>query len=263
MAIKIIVCIKQVPDTAEVRIDPETHTLVREGVESILNPLDTFALEEGARIREAHGGEVVALSMGPHQAREALREAIALGADRGVLVSGREFAGSDTWATSYALARAIQHEGDAGLIICGKQAIDGDTAQVGPGIAAHLGIAQLTYVRKVIGVSGRFITVECITDSGHDTLCAQLPAVMTVVKELNEPRLPSLATWCIARGADIPVLSASDIGAEAADIGLNGSPTRVRSIHTPDRTKETVMLSCVPTEAAGELLRALKEKGLC
>lgn len=260
---KIFVCVKQVPDTADVKIDPETNTLVREGVESVLNPLDTFALEEAVRIRESEGGEVVALSMGPPQAEEVLREAVALGADRTLLLSDRELAGSDTLATSYALACAILNDGRADLIICGKQAIDGDTAQVGPGIAAHLDIPQLTYVRKIRGITGGRITAECITDTGYDVLSASLPVLMTVVKELNEPRLPSLTSWLAAKRVEVPVITAADSKIDPARAGLDGSPTRVKHIHTPDRTKETKMLPDDPSRAAEELLKELKNKKIC
>ncbi len=260
---KIIVCIKQVPDTADVKIDPETNTLIREGVESVLNPLDTFALEAAVRIREQVGGEVVALSMGPPQAKDVLAEAVALGADRAILLSGRELAGSDTLATSYAIACAIRNDGGADIIICGKQAIDGDTAQVGPGIAAHLDLPQLTYVRGIREVAGDAITVECMTDTGFDVLRASLPVVMTVVKELNEPRLPSLTSWIAAAGTEIPVVSAADIDINEMRAGLHGSPTRVRKIHTPDRTKETMMLPEDPALAAMKLTTELKAKGIC
>ena len=149
----IVVCIKQVPDTTEVRIDPETNTLVRSGVACIINPFDMYAIEEGIRLKEKFGGKVIVITMGPPQAEEALKESIALGADEAILVSDHAFAGSDTWATSYTLARAIHKIGEGDLIICGKQAIDGDTAQVGPGISAHLDMPQITYVKKIDLVS--------------------------------------------------------------------------------------------------------------
>ncbi len=228
-----------------------------------MNPLDTFALEEAVRIRESEGGEVVALSMGPPQAVEVLREAVALGADRAVLLSDRELAGSDTLATSYVLARAIQNDGGADIVICGKQAIDGDRAQVGPGIAAHLDIPQLTYVRKIRDISSGRITAECMTDTGYDVLSASIPVLMTVVKELNDPRLPSLSSLVGARRMDISVLSAADAGIDPARAGLSGSPTRVKHIHTPDRTKETRMLSDDPARAAEELLEELKNRKIC
>ncbi|MBU3911185.1 MAG: electron transfer flavoprotein subunit beta/FixA family protein, partial [Candidatus Omnitrophica bacterium] len=189
----IIVCIKQVPDTADVRIDPETNTLVRAGVACIINPFDMYAIEEGLRLKDKFGGKVTVITMGPPQADEALREAISLGADETILVSDKAFAGSDTWATSYTLARAIHKIGDYDLIICGKQAIDGDTAQVGPGISAHLEIPQITYVKKIEELSlNSVIRAERMTEEGFEIIESPLPCLITVVKEINEPRLPSL-----------------------------------------------------------------------
>src|SRR3989338_5885623 len=146
----IIVCIKQVPETTEVRINPETNTLVREGVKSIINPFDMYAIEEAVRLKEKLGGKATVITMGPPQAEGALREAISMGIDDAILICDRAFAGSDTWATSYTLSKAIEKIGDYSLIICGKQAADGDTAQVGPGIAAHLDLPQVTYVKKIL-----------------------------------------------------------------------------------------------------------------
>ncbi len=164
---KIIVCIKQVPATTKVKINPETNTLIREGVESIINPFDAYAIEEGVRVREHCGGTVTVLTMGPPQAEAALREAISLGADEAVLLSDRAFAGSDTWATSYALAQGIKKVGDFDLIVCGKQAIDGDTAQVGPGIAEFLGIPFVAYIRKIEEINDSLLRVERLMDDGY------------------------------------------------------------------------------------------------
>ncbi|MBU1912733.1 MAG: electron transfer flavoprotein subunit beta/FixA family protein, partial [Candidatus Omnitrophica bacterium] len=188
----IIVCIKQVPDTTNIRIDPETNTLVRSGVQSIINPFDMYAIEEAVRLKEKFGGLVTILTMGPPQAEEALREAISLGADEAVLVSDRAFAGSDTWATSYTLSRTIQKIAKFDLLICGKQAIDGDTAQVGPGIAAFLDIPQITFVKKIEDIKDSLIRAERMTEEGYDIVESPLPCLITVVKEINEPRLPSL-----------------------------------------------------------------------
>ena len=169
---KIVVCMKQVPDTANVRIDRETNTLIREGVDSVINPFDTYAIEEAVLLKEAHGGEVAVISMGPPKVEEALRECISLGADDAILITDRAFAGSDTWATSYTLATAIKKIGDFDLILCGKQAIDGDTAQVGPGIAAHLDIPQITFVRKIRSVDQgqKKIVVERMTEDGYEVI---------------------------------------------------------------------------------------------
>ena len=185
---KIAVCIKQVPDTTDVKINPETNTLVREGVQSITNPFDEYATEEALLIKEKQGGEVHVISMGPPQAIEVLKNALAVGADKVYLVSDKAFAGADTLATAYALSRTIQTIGEVDLIICGKQAIDGDTAQVGPGIATRLGIPQLTYVSKVkaIDPGKKRIVVERMLENGREIVEAPLPALLTVVKDINE-----------------------------------------------------------------------------
>ena len=247
---KTIVCIKQVPDTARVEIDPETNTLVREGVESVLNPLDTFALEEALRIRERLGGTVTALTMGPSQADAVLREAMALGADEGALLCGREFAGSDTWATSYALACAVRALGGADLILCGKQAIDGDTAQVGPELAVHLGLPQVAYVRAVREITPGHAVVERLTDTGHEVLRTSLPAVMTAVKDLNEPRKPNLEDLHRSRFAHVRRLDAQAVGADPRETGLDGSPTRVLRIFSP------------PPKSSGKLFKDDIEAGI-
>ena len=220
---KIVVCIKQVPATNDAKIDPETKRIIREGLKAIMNPFDTYALEEGVRLREKLGGEVIALTMGPPKAEAVLREALAAGADRGILLSDRAFGGSDTWATSYALAKAIEKIGDVDLVICGKQAIDGDTAQVGPGISAHLNWMQAASVMAVEQVDESCITVKRMHEEGHDICKMQLPAVLTVVKDINTPRIPSLKGRLAAQKAQIPVWKPEDIGADPDKLGLNGS----------------------------------------
>jgi electron transfer flavoprotein beta subunit len=228
-----IVCIKQVPDTNEVRMDPVTNTLVRAGVDSIVNPFDLFAVEEALRWKERLGGSVTALTMGPPQAEAALREIIALGVDRAVLLTDAAFAGSDTWATSYTLALAVRRLGRFDLIVCGKQAADGDTAQVGPGLAAHLDLPQITYVRRVESLSGGRIVAQRLLETGTETIEAPLPCVVTVVKEINEPRLPTLRGRIAARRAAVERWGPADLGADPAKLGLNGSPTRVVRITAP------------------------------
>ncbi|MFH1847981.1 MAG: electron transfer flavoprotein subunit beta/FixA family protein, partial [Candidatus Omnitrophota bacterium] len=223
----VIVCIKQVPNTADVKIDPETNTLVREGVESIINPFDTYAIEEGVRLRERFGGKVTVVTMGPPQAESALREAISVGCDEVVLISDRAFAGSDTWATSYVLARAIKKIGNFDLIICGKQASDGDTAQVGPGIATHLNIPQITYVKKIDEIKDGMIKAERMVEEGYEILQSPIPCLLTVVKEINNPRLPSLKGKMKSKSAAITRYGAKDLECDPAEIGLDGSPTRV------------------------------------
>lgn len=229
----IIVCIKQVPDAKDVRLDPETNTLAREGVASIMNPYDQHALEEAVRLKEAHGGEVTVITMGPPQAEEILRLAISCGADKVVLVSDRAFAGADTWATAYTLEQAIRTLGDFDLILCGKQAIDGDTAQVGPGLAMRLDIPYITCAQKIReSDSDRFI-VERMMDDGYDVVEIALPALLSVVKNINEPRVPSLKGKMRAKKAVITTLSADDINADHACIGLPGSPTQVVNVFPP------------------------------
>lgn len=256
---KIIVCIKQVPDTTDVRINPETNTLIREGVESIINPFDLYAIEEAVRIKEQHGGEVTVISMGPPQVESALREAISLGADRAVHLCDRAFAGADTWATSYALARGIRKIGDYDLVICGKQAIDGDTAQVGPGIAVGLDIPQLTYIKKIEELSEGKIRVQRMIEEGYQVLEGDLPCLLTVVKEINEPRLPSLKGKMKAKKAEITIWTAEDIEAEINLIGLNGSPTQVVKIFSPPAREGGEILQGDPEEITNRLVTALEK----
>jgi electron transfer flavoprotein beta subunit len=229
----IIVCIKQVPDTSEVRIDPATNNLVRDGVKSIVNPFDMYAIEEAVRLKEKFGGKVIVLTMGPPQAEASLREAVSLGCDEAILLSDRAFAGSDTLATSYTLSKAIEKIKDYDVIFCGKQAIDGDTAQVGPGIAATLDIPQITYVRKIEEIKDGTITAQRSTEEGYEVIQTKLPCLLTVVKEINNPRLPSLKGKMKAKSVVIQVWKATDIGAEESRIGFKGSPTWVLKIFTP------------------------------
>jgi electron transfer flavoprotein beta subunit len=234
--VKIVVCVKQVPDTTDVKINPETNTLIREGVQSITNPFDEFAVEEALLTKEKYGGEVHVISMGPPQAIEVLRNALAVGADKVYLVSDKAFAGADTLATAYTLAKTIEMIGGVDLVICGKQAIDGDTAQVGPGIATRLGIPQLTYVSKVkeIDLANKKIVVERMLENGREVVQATLPALITVIKDINEPRLPSLLGIKKAAKVQIPTLTAEDIRADENRIGLKGSPTWVTKIFSPE-----------------------------
>ncbi len=257
---KILVLIKQVPNTTDVKIDPETNTLKREGVESIINPFDTYAIEEALRVRERFGeGEVVVVSMGPPQAEDALREAISMGCDEAVLLSDRKFAGSDTWATSYALSQAIRKIGDYKVVFCGKQASDGDTAQVGPGVSMHLDIPQVTYVKKIEKIDSGKATVERMTEEGYDIIEIPLPAVFTVVKEINEPRLPSLKGKMKAKKAEIPVWTAENVACDENKIGLDGSPTRVVKIFTPPPRGGGRILEGESDETSKELAKLLKD----
>lgn len=254
---KIVVCVKQVPDTTEVKINPETNTLIREGVASIINPFDMYAIEEAIRIKEKVGGTVVVLSMGPPQAAEALRETIAMGADEAILLSDRAFAGADTLATSYALSKGIEKIGDVDLIFCGKQAIDGDTAQVGPEIAEKLGIPHVTYVKKVNEINDKQLIIERMNEDGYERVQLPLPALLTVVKEINEPRLPSLKGKIRAKSAEIPIWSAEDIGADPAKVGLNGSPTWVKRIFIPEIKCQGEIFEGSAEEAVKTLVEAI------
>lgn len=254
----IIVCVKQVPDAKDVRLDPKTNTLAREGVESIMNPYDRHALEEAVAIKEQLGGVVTVLTMGPPQAEAVLREAIACGADEGVLVSDRAFAGADTWATSYTLARAVQTIGAFDLILCGKQAIDGDTAQVGPGLACRLRLPFAACVQKTRAVSAEAIEVERMMDDGFDVLRLPLPALMTVVKDVNEPRVASLKGKMKAKKAEIKRFSAADIGADPQCIGLAGSPTQVVRVFSPEPRGDRKVFTGNVAEQVDQLVECLK-----
>jgi len=256
----IIVCIKQVPETTEVRINPETNTLIREGVKSIINPFDMYAIEEGVRLKEKFGGKVTIVTMGPPQADAALREAISMGADEGVLVGDRAFAGSDTWATSYTLAGAIKKLGPFDLILCGKQASDGDTAQVGPGISTHLDIPQVTYVKKIEEVKGNLMRVERMMEEGYEIIETPLPALLTVVKEINEPRLPSLRGMMRAKQAKITVLTQKELNLDSQSIGLCGSPTQVVKIFTPPQRTGGQILTGETAEIASKLVELIKDE---
>lgn len=258
----IIVCIKQVPNTTNVQIDPATGTLKREGVESIINPFDEFAIEEAVRLKERTGAKTTVITMGPPQAEAALRDAIARGIDQAVLVSDRAFAGADTWATSYTLASAIKSLGAFDIILCGKQATDGDTAQVGPGIAEMLDIPHVAYVKKIEDIKPESIKIERMMEDGYDLIEMPVPCLMTVVKEINTPRLPSLKGMMNAKKAVITKLTAQQINAEPANIGLTGSPTQVMKIFSPPARPGGQVLDGSPETAAATLVAKLKEAQL-
>lgn len=255
---KIIVCVKQVPDAKDVRLDPKTNTLAREGVESIMNPYDRHALEEAVRLKEKHGGTVTVLSMGPPQAEGVLREAVACGADEAVLVSDRAFAGADTWATTYTLAMAIRKIGEGDLILCGKQAIDGDTAQVGPGLAWRLDYPFVTCVRRITSCESGKIVVERLMDDGYDEVELPMPALLTVVKEINEPRVPSLKGKMKAKNLVVTTLSAVAINADPECVGLGGSTTQVVRVFSPERRGARAMLCGTIEEQVEQLCEKLK-----
>ncbi len=258
---KIAVCLKQVPETTEVKINPQTNTLMREGVASITNPFDEFALEEGLLTKEKYGGEVHVMSMGPPQAIEILKNALAVGADKVYLLSDPAFAGADTLATAYTLAKTIEKIGGVDLVICGKQAIDGDTAQVGPGIATRLGIPQLTYVAKVreIDPAKKKIVVERMLENGREVVECSLPVVITVMKDINEPRLPSLLGIKKAAKATIPTWTAKEIGVDENRVGLKGSPTWVWKVFSPESRGGGEILKGEPTETVPLLVKKLMD----
>ena len=230
----IVVCLKQVPNTTQVRINPETNTLVRDGVESIMNPFDENALEMALQLKEANpGSRVTAVTMGPPQAKAILREAVGRGADDVILLCDRAVAGSDTWATSYALSCAIRKSGTPDLVLFGKQAIDGDTAQVGPGVADWLGIPCITYARKCDLQEGGKLRVERVYEDGYEVLEAQIPCALTVVKEANVPRMASLRGKMAAKRMTIEPTTAAACDADPEKLGLKASPTHVVRIFSP------------------------------
>ena len=232
----IVCCIKQVPDTAQVKIDPETNTLIRSGVESICNPYDLVAVEAAVRLKERYGGKVTVISMGPPQAEQALRECLAIGADEAILLSDRAFAGADTLATSYTLSQTISSiaaNSPVDLVVCGKQAIDGDTAQTGPGTATRLGYSQFTYVSEIVGVDENTITVRREVEGGSEIIKGELPALLTVELEMANPRYSSLPELVRALRQEIKLWGAGEIGGLPQRLGLKGSPTSVKEIFAP------------------------------
>jgi len=259
--VNIIVCVKQVPSTSEVRINPETHSIDRSSAENIINPFDENAVEEALRLREKHGGKVTCISMGPPQAEDALRHCLGMGADEAILLCDRRMALADTWATSYTLAQAVKTIREYDLILCGKQTFDGDTGQVGPGLAEQLGIPQITYAIGIQVDNGK-VQVKRLLEGEFEVVEARLPALITVVKQINEPRYPSMRNLLKAKKKQIPHWDAEAIGADLTKIGLEGSPTVVIRSFTPVRERETMIIDGEPREAARELARRIRELNL-
>jgi len=263
---RIIVPIKQVPETNAVRMDEETGTMIREGVEAIVNPLDLYAVETAIRLKEAHGGRIIAISMGPPKAAAAIREAIAMGCDSGVLLSDQAFAGSDTWATGCVLSAAVRRIGEADLIICGERATDGDTGQVGPGLAAFLDLPVATYVSRIDRVSPGSVRVRRMVEDGYEVLEVKTPAVLTVVKEIASPRLPPLRGKLRAKAADVPTWGAGELAVAPAAVGLAGSPTRVVKISRPRVSRQCEKIAVgdesSAAEAADKLVAFLQDREL-
>jgi electron transfer flavoprotein beta subunit len=258
-----IVCLKQVPGTTEVKIDPQTNTLVREGIENIINPFDTYALEEGVRLKEKHGGKVTVITMGPPQADAALREAVSLGADEAVLLSDRAFAGADTWATAYTLSRAIAKIKDYDLIICGRQTIDGDTGQVGPELAEMLNIPFIAYVSNIEEIREKYLRVRRMVEEGHEVIETTLPVVITASKEINVPRLPSLRGIMKSKSAKIETWGVNELGVPADKVGLAGSSTQVIKVFFPQRVHQAEILTGNLEQQVEGLVDQLKKAGLC
>lgn len=258
-----LVCVKQVPDTTEIRIDPVTNTLVRDGVPSILNPFDGYALEMAARIKDKDpSAKITVVTMGPPQAKAVLQECVAIAASKGYLVSDRAFGGSDTLATSYILSEAIktleEREGKFDVILCGKQAIDGDTAQVGPEIAEHLGLPQVTYALAA-EVDGDTLKVTKEVDDGVEIIGVQMPCLVTATKPSFDPRYPTIKTKMAARKAEYPVLTAADLTTiDLSRAGLKGSPTKVKKTFVPQRkTGGIIIKEETAEEAVAKLVDAL------
>ena len=262
----IIIPIKQVPETSNVKMDEKTGTMIREGVESIINPLDLYAIEVGIQLREEHGGKAIVISMGPPSAEKALREAISMGCDNGILVTGKEFKGSDTWTTSFVLSKSIQNIGNYDLILTGERATDGDTGQVGPGIASFLDIPLATYVSKIVKITDKSIIVKRLVENGYETLKMPLPALLTVVKEISYPRLPTLRCKQKAKKTEMPVWSADNMKLDKSKLGLEGSPTRVVKISHPKVTRSGTIVRPADEvsllKAIDQLIKFMQKKEL-
>ncbi|WP_027626671.1 electron transfer flavoprotein subunit beta/FixA family protein [Clostridium lundense] len=254
----IVVCLKQVPDTNEVKIDPVTGTLIREGVPSIINPDDKNALEEALRLKDENGAKVTVISMGPPQAEVALRESLAMGADEAILISDRAFAGADTLATSRALAAAIEKL-DYDIVFAGRQAIDGDTAQVGPEIAEHLNLPQITYVEEV-KAAGEELVVKRAWEDGYENIRVKMPVLLTAIKELNEPRYMHVGHIFGAFDKEVKVWSADFLGVDKSLLGLAGSPTKVKRSATKEAKGKGEIINQPAKEAAAHAVAKLKEK---
>ncbi len=251
---RIIVCVKQVPSTTEVHPDPVTNTLIRDARHSVINPFDLHALEEAVRLKERMGGEVVVLSMGIPATEKLLRDAICRGADRAVLLTDRKFAGADTLATSYTLSLGVKEIGQFDLVLCGKMAVDGDTAQIGPELAEVLSIPHVTEVTRILEANEQSLTCTRTTDDAVETLKVTLPALLTVTRDINMPRLPSIAGIKDAQGAELSVFGAGDLTLEENRIGLEGSPTQVVRTFVPPKRGTCEMLDGSPSDQAKRLL---------
>lgn len=262
----IVVPIKQVPETGNVKIDEETGTVIREDIETIINPLDLYAIEAAIKIKEEYGATITVISMGPESAEKAIREAIAMGCDKGILITGSEFAGSDTWATSLVLSRVIEQMATYDLVIAGEKATDGETGQVGPEISSILNIPLGAYTSRIIKIDNNSITIERLLEEGYETLKLSLPALITVVKEIGSPRLPTLMGKKLAKKLIILHLSARDISLSPDETGLRGSPTRVVKIYRPSILRNVNLLKALNDReidiAIKEVISFLKQRNI-
>jgi electron transfer flavoprotein beta subunit len=263
----IVVCIKQVPDSAQIRVHPVTNTIMRQGVPTIINPYDLFSLEEALRLRDRHGGQVTCVTMGPPMAESALRKCLTYGADRAVLLTDRFFAGADTLATTYALAHLVtkvtEHWGAPDIVFCGKQTIDGDTAQVGPGIAKRLGLLQLTYVQRIehFDLVAREITVHRRAEGGIQVLKAKLPCLVTMLEGTNDMRRGTMEDALRAARSEITTWSAAQ--AQIPDLafcGLKGSPTIVKKVFAPPPRADKAFQIDVADKTMGDITEALLDE---
>jgi electron transfer flavoprotein beta subunit len=252
-----VVCIKQVPETTDVRVDPKTNALIREGVTTIVNPVDENAIEAALQLRDQHGGKVTVITMGPPQAEEALRQALAMGADEAILLSDPASRGSDTLATSYALALMVRKIGAVDLVLCGKQAIDGDTGQVGPGLAERLGLPQVTFAIGMEVADGK-LRARRVLDDFFEVVEVKLPAVVTVVKQINDPRHPSMKNVLKAKRAEIVKWTLADLDADPKQAGFDGSPTQVIKVWPPEKRTGGKRLEGPADEVVEELANAIK-----
>jgi electron transfer flavoprotein beta subunit len=257
---RIIVCVKQVPSSNEIKMDKETNTIIREGAEAVLNPFDSYAIEEALKMKDKFGGTITAISMGIPKVAELLKEVMELGVDAGVLLSDRAFAGADSLATAYTLSRGIKKIGEFDLIICGKQATDGDTAQVGPSLGEKLDIPHTTYVSNIEEIKDGYIRCRRGTDNGYELLEIKLPAIITVLKDINVPRLPSIKTIKNAQLKSVSIWNALDIDADLNCIGLGGSPTQVVNTFIPENSTEIEMLEGTTEIKAAKLVDKLELK---
>ncbi len=257
--LNIVICIKQVPETTEVEFDKETGRLKREGVAAVINPFDEFAIETGLRIKEKNGGKVKVLSMGPPMAEQALRDSIAMGCDEGWLVTDRVFGGADTWATSLTIAKSIQLIGPFDIVICGLKTTDGDTGQTGPEMAEHLGVPCISYVSNVVEVKDRRIVLKRNLDDGVETLEAPLPLIITVSKDVGQPRLATLRGRIAAKKAVIKQITNKEMGMNPKELGLDGSYTRVTKIFTPEPHAGGEVIEGTPDQLADAIFQKLKE----